>query len=614
MNSNSNNNTAGGRSSGGSKDDTSGNNSETSLNYYGSRLSTAPLLFAEDDEDDEERRAPVAVIHEGEEDEDGEEQQQEENDGDNEDDEQELILKRYGDLMDLVEKNPSMEYRYITENQKRSKTTGMIPSSFGRRASLTAAYGSVRSAYGGDFDVNGVPSSPAALERRGSLYGRDDAGGGSTDDDDEGKGIPDAAVARHKSFHINYRRMRSQSVTSSLMLNQISLSHLFLTFREEKEETVRHRSVSFGSIDDEGGGNDDDDDESIIVSETLHYIETLDEYTDEELDSAFYSCEEMLEMKDLAKAEGKKLDRGLEDQVECRRGLEVRTKRGCCRRYMHRKNSVNAVLDEQRLQRIEGTNELDWELIEYVYEEQAIPATKEARKRGLYDEREALEIVRNRNLLLREVVEQQQQRCRSLEAKAVPDGPELATIRNNNALFKTRSRENKTGSSGDDADEDEDNRIDSIFWEREEGGQEENDYGGESLLPRNDHNDSRNIFMTYFSKLRLLNHHVEKKKGSGRTNATTSTTSKNTMNRCHPRQDDHRSATATATTKSSIGLEQEEGVKNGNNCQARNKWWFLHHHDHHAPTYPTSDSPKSVLIPENGPYEKGIKATELLEL
>lgn len=126
----------------------------------------------------------------------------------------------------------------------------------------------------------------------------------------------------------------------------------------------------------------------VAIRNTIHIMD----YTDEEMDSAFYCYEEIKAMRSDAKYVGALLRDGLLEQDTeemCRRGVEHRTREGALRKYKHKSLTRQAVLEEQDIQWEEGVR--DPELIASVYQSTgSTSAASFARAAALKDELDAM--------------------------------------------------------------------------------------------------------------------------------------------------------------------------------------------------------------------------------
>jgi len=111
-------------------------------------------------------------------------------------------------------------------------------------------------------------------------------------------------------------------------------------------------------------------------------------YTQEEIKAAFYSCEDMRQMKETVKTEAKLLSQGLFlDQDNSVRGLEGRTRKGAIRKQRARINAYAAVFCEIDYQY--QYENIDDEAIADAYYQYSEPNAKEAQELAQQDELEA---------------------------------------------------------------------------------------------------------------------------------------------------------------------------------------------------------------------------------
>lgn len=92
-------------------------------------------------------------------------------------------------------------------------------------------------------------------------------------------------------------------------------------------------------------------DDNLRVHDTI----TIDDYTKEELKASWYNDDEFQQIAKAAAKEVKKLEQGeiLKDRKYCARGLENHCYAGKLQKKVNRKKVLQAVLAEQRLQRLE---------------------------------------------------------------------------------------------------------------------------------------------------------------------------------------------------------------------------------------------------------------------
>ena len=96
--------------------------------------------------------------------------------------------------------------------------------------------------------------------------------------------------------------------------------------------------------------------EVVAIRSTTHF----NDMTDEEISSAWYSRKEMIAIKKAMSTEVKFMTLGklvLMSEDHTARGLEFRTPEGSERRKANKLDSIHAVLDEQDLQHMHGTND-----------------------------------------------------------------------------------------------------------------------------------------------------------------------------------------------------------------------------------------------------------------
>jgi hypothetical protein len=121
---------------------------------------------------------------------------------------------------------------------------------------------------------------------------------------------------------------------------------------------------------------------NVFVRETLHKAD----YTIEERENTWFQKFEMAQIKADMVATVRLFTRGAlaEDTVEhCSRGLEFRPREGANRRKMNKFRALEAVLDEQDEQFVDGI--INEKAISMVYQSVSLRCRKEAHDRGICD-------------------------------------------------------------------------------------------------------------------------------------------------------------------------------------------------------------------------------------
>ena len=87
----------------------------------------------------------------------------------------------------------------------------------------------------------------------------------------------------------------------------------------------------------------------------------INDYTDDEISSTWYTSEELKQIKAQAKSTINKVIKGIpiEPTKDCIQGLETYTTEGQRVKYQQRLDAMDAVLDEQEIQREEGYTNVD---------------------------------------------------------------------------------------------------------------------------------------------------------------------------------------------------------------------------------------------------------------
>jgi hypothetical protein len=119
-------------------------------------------------------------------------------------------------------------------------------------------------------------------------------------------------------------------------------------------------------------------------------IETLDEYTDEEIQACWYDEDELADIKSENHQSVRRIARGTAKAEDCLRGLEALLHAGYLTSRKLKDTSVSAVLGEQYRQHQMGMDAPD--LIREAYEYLATHASKRAVETARCDALEALRI------------------------------------------------------------------------------------------------------------------------------------------------------------------------------------------------------------------------------
>lgn len=153
--------------------------------------------------------------------------------------------------------------------------------------------------------------------------------------------------------------------------------------------------------------------EVVSIRSTIH----LNDMTDDEIDDAWYTREEMTDIKRRMAAEvkhwvaGKPMNENLST-----RGLEFRTREGSQKRKANKINAIMAVLDEQDLQKVRGID-YNPEGLRSVYEPHALRCLQAAQVLAMGDAREC-KLIRKMDL---EIARARQQKARvAAEIKKEP--------------------------------------------------------------------------------------------------------------------------------------------------------------------------------------------------
>ena len=127
---------------------------------------------------------------------------------------------------------------------------------------------------------------------------------------------------------------------------------------------------------------------SFAPSVTVRCVQHLDDFTNEQVEATWYTPDEFKMMKRDVHITVKMMSRNERLGIDqCVRGLEHKTREGRQRRMMNQIESISAVMDEQDLQRLDGT--YDDERIARVYKSYTVHCAASAHFHGLSDQRVA---------------------------------------------------------------------------------------------------------------------------------------------------------------------------------------------------------------------------------
>ena len=132
----------------------------------------------------------------------------------------------------------------------------------------------------------------------------------------------------------------------------------------------------------------------------VYSIIHIEEYTEQEIQTSWYSRDEYDEITKQACREIKMLERGLKlrDQKYSSRGLEGLTKTGSFKKFISRQRATGAVLAEQSIQNLYDA--WDDDMIAHVYQCFSTKSCVAAHEMGLLD-RKAVEMMNTGNCLTR---------------------------------------------------------------------------------------------------------------------------------------------------------------------------------------------------------------------
>ena len=188
---------------------------------------------------------------------------------------------------------------------------------------------------------------------------------------------------RERGNRPTFERQISKAIMSprrkAMLEAQASVRRLSL------QSSMRRASISLSDYEASSGSMSFKGNVQFATENTFHYIETLDEVTDEEVLATWFTYEECRELKNDAYRAVAALEAGHDDVDE--RGLELHTQLGAWNAYKAKQDMYNAVLGEQDKQA--RARKQDWDEIARLYRNETEKCIEEAVARGKKDEEEA---------------------------------------------------------------------------------------------------------------------------------------------------------------------------------------------------------------------------------